>query len=52
MTRLLPKPTNLGNEGVAAPVSALVDRMPPDFVRFRAQPARAAVRGCFAIRGH
>ncbi len=51
MTRLFPKAKNQGNEGVLAPVSAHDDRMPPDFVQFRARPARAAIRGCFAIRG-
>ena len=51
MTRPIAKPTNQGSEGVAAPVSALVERMPPDLVQSRANPARAVVPGCFAIRG-
>ena len=47
MTRLFPKAKNQANEGVLAPVSAHDDRMPPDFVQFRARPARAAVPACF-----
>lgn len=50
MTRSLCKPTNQGWEGVAAPVSALDHRMPPDLVHLSAEPAHKGLCGCFAIR--
>ncbi len=50
MTPPYSKPTNGMVEGVAAPVSALVNRMPAEPVHFRARPAQSASPGRFVPR--